>query len=819
MALPAEALKHTPRTAPVACSHCGLPVPSVLLVAGRAEQFCCSGCEAVWHVLRECRLDDYYRLRDAYGDTKAAEPACISGKSFSYLDDPDYLRRYGEPRTAGGYRMRFYLDGVHCIACSWLVEKVLLEREGARFAQLDLGRSILDVVFNPADVKLSALARALDRIGYTPHPLADRNTSQEQRRETRQLLARMGIAAAAAGNIMLLAVSQYAGDASGIDANLSSLFRWVSLGLTLPAVTYSAYPYYRGAWHGLRRGMLHMDLPISLGILTSFAISLVATLQGRGEVYFDSVCGLIFLLLAGRLILQRAARWATDASENLLALAPKSVRRIEDGNERDVLLTDVHRDDVLRVLPGETLPVDGTLDSDEAWLQEAHLTGEPGDVHHVRGESVYAGSAVSRAPVIITATAVGETTRLARLAEMMRESAARRAPIVSLMDRIAGWFVGGVLTLAATTIAIWLFRDPSRAWWNAAALMVVACPCAIGLATPVAFGVAMGRAARRGIYIRRQDAIERLASVTHVILDKTGTLTEGTLHIVEAHWRADLAVQERNDIFTMAAALEKQSGHVAAVAFRDTDALVIAIDNFRVTPGAGVEGTVSGCELHVGSEDFLRSRGIEMDAVLLNQARAAAMSGRTLVCIACAGQAVAVLILDDLLRADAPQTISDLRSLGLSVEILSGDHAQATARVAQELRIETFHGGVSPECKLEHVENLAAKNVRTAMIGDGVNDAAALSRATVGLSAAGAAEVARDAADVFISTARGAHAIAEIFHFARRALRVVRINLVIAVAYNLIGAGLAMTGHVTPLVAAILMPISSLTVLLIATRA
>ncbi|MFZ5433549.1 MAG: heavy metal translocating P-type ATPase, partial [Calditrichota bacterium] len=489
MTVPSKSTANAQSRTEVLCTHCGLPVPSSRIAKNAEHQFCCAGCEAVYQILHECNLEEYYRLRDAYGGDEK-KPAKVSGKTYDYLDDPDYLKRLGEPR-AGGYLVRFYLDGVHCIACSWLVEKVLLERERVNYAHLDLGKSVVEIVFNPAEVKLSALAQALDHIGYTPHPILEQSESAARRRETRSLLARLGIAAASAGNIMLLAVSQYAGDVTGIEEGYSTLFRWVSLGLALPAVLYSAYPYYRGAWSGLRRGVLHMDLPISLGILVAFAISLSATLSNHGHVYYDSVSMLIFLLLSGRLVLQRAGRWAAEAGENLLAITPRTVRRIEDGQTREVLLTEIQAGDRLRVLPGETIPVDGVLENAEGWVAETHLTGEPGAVRRVTGDTVYSGSSVERSPLELTAIAVGETTRLSRLAEMMRNASARRAPIVGVMDRIAGYFVGAVLTLAVATIIIWLFIDPSRALWNAAALMVVACPCALGLATPVALAVAM----------------------------------------------------------------------------------------------------------------------------------------------------------------------------------------------------------------------------------------------------------------------------------------------------------------------------------------
>lgn len=800
------------------CAHCGLPVPASRVVAGADRLFCCAGCEAVWQIIHECSLDDFYRLKNEYGEDRK-QPAKVSGKSFDYLDDPDYLKRFSEPRTGGGVRVRFYLDGVHCIACSWLVEKVLMEKEGARYARLDLGRSILEVVIHPAEVRLSKIAQSLDRLGYTPHALWEGSGAAAQRKETRRLLARLGIAAASSMNIMLLSVSQYAGDFTGIEEGYSALFRWVSLGLALPAVFYSAWPYYRGAWSGIRRGMLHMDLPISLGILASFTVSFAATLLNRGDVYYDSVTGLIALLLGGRLLLQRASRFAADASESLLSLSPRTARRLENGDAREILLAEVRVGDLFRVLPGETVPVDGELQSEHGWIKEAHLSGEPGSVHRQRGDILFAGSIVESSPLELKATAVGETTRLSRLAEIMRNASARRAPIESFLDRVAGWFVAAVLTLAAITAVSWFFIDPSRALWNTAALLVVVCPCALGLATPVALAVAMGRAARRGIFIKGQDGVERLASVSHVILDKTGTLTAGNLSIAESHYTSDLESTDRNDVLRSAAALEKFSGHVIATAFHGIATNDIVIEDCRVLPGSGVEGKAGGERFCVGSESYIAERVAGLPDELTRAARAAADRGLTLVWIAKRQRAVAVLALGDPLRSDALRAVVDLTAMGLSLELLSGDHSQAVRQIANELKIENYRGRVSPEQKLQRVEELTAKGIRAAMVGDGVNDAAALSRAHVGISAAGAAEVARDAADVFLSVSREPAAISDAFRLSRRAMRVVRLNLFIAVVYNVIGAALAVTGNVSPLVAAILMPISSLTVLLIASRA
>ena len=419
---------------------------------------------------------------------------------------------------------------------------------------------------------------------------------------------------------------------------------------------------------------------------------------------------------------------------------------------------------------------------------------------------------------MIRATAVGETTRLWGLAQMMRLAASRRAPITALLDRIAGYFVAGVLSLSIITAVLWYFIDPSVALWHAAALMVVTCPCGIALATPIALAMAMGRAARRGLFIRGQDGVERLANVDHIIFDKTGTLTEGNLGIVQATFVEGVSESDSTDILRSVAALERFSGHAIASAFTHFETTAVAIGDCRVKAGSGIEGVVDGTRYAVGSASFISDFVTDMPPPLQKAAQSALQRGLTVVYVSREHTLVSVLGLGDAIRPTARDTVARLHQRAFEIELLSGDHEQAVARVANELAIPQYRGHVTPEAKLARVAELEASGKRVAMIGDGVNDAAALSSATVGISVAGAAEVARDAADVFIAQSRGPEAIAELFQYSRRALRRIRLNLIVSVSYNVVGAVLAMTGHVSPLIAAILMPASSLTAIFIATR-
>lgn len=787
------------------CAHCSLPVPPARQLK-TGEAFCCAGCEAVYAILHESNLEDYYSIRENLGAGKIG-PARISGKTFQYFDDAEFLKRYAEPRAEGLLGIRFYLEGVHCAACSWLVEKVLLGREGATFAQLDLGRNIVEIVFDPRTIRLSRLAHALDRFGYTPHPLLEDSVAQARKKETRSLLLKMGVAGAVAGNIMLLAAALYAGEFTGIEEDLANLFRWISFGLALPAVLYSAQPFYRGAISGLKAGMLHMDLPISLGIIAAMSVSVVATVQERGEVYFDSLAVLVFLLLVGRMLLSRATARAADAAETLIEQAPRTVRRESDGKVEDIALAAADAGDTLLFLPGDVIAVDGVA-LQAAWVTESHLTGESYAVFKDVGATVYAGSQVVSVPLRLQATAVGAFTRLSQLSEMIRRAASQRADIVRLHDKIAGYFVATVLTLAVVTAVIWWNIDHSKALWNVAALLVITCPCALGLATPVALSVAMGRAAKRGLFIKSAEAIERAATVRHAILDKTGTLTSGKTELVRSHFAPHLSIADRERLMTQISTLEGFAVHPIGAALRQTGQKSLPANDVQVFP-QGITGNVDGQTIAIGSRRFMREMECTEGAWTANTEGnvQAARDGR--VC--------AVFLVTDPINPDAKLAVENLQGKGVTVELLSGDRTDEVMRVAAALDISDARGDASPEEKLIRVNELESGGVRTAMFGDGVNDAAALSRATVGVSAAEAADVARSSADVFVSR-RGPAAFAELVTLSRNTMRTIKRNVIIAIGYNALGAGLAMAGLVSPLLAALLMPLSSVTVLTLAVR-
>jgi P-type Cu2+ transporter len=795
----------------VRCSHCGLPVPAGLVEPGASLQFCCHGCRTVYEMIHGCGLDRFYRLRDGQG--ASSPPARVTDRRYREFDDPVFRGLYYQNLPDGTQSAELYLEGVHCSACVWLVEKLPVIAPGVLEARLDIRRSLVRVRWDDSQVALSQIARTLDSLGYPPHPAKDARARQQRRREDHRFLIRIGVAAACAGNVMTLAFALYGGMFTGIEAEYSQLFRLWSMGFGLIALLWPGSLFFRGAWAALRTRTAHLDLPIAIGLGAGGLAGTINVIRGTGEIYFDSLTTLIFLLLVGRWIQRRQQRWAGDAVELLFSLTPTSARRVTDEGVTEVPLEAIAPEDVVEVRAGDSIPTDGQVLEGRSAVDQSLLTGESQAVAVGPGETVHAGTINLGSRLLVRVREVGDRTRVGRLMRLVEECSQRRAPIVLLADRIAGWFVLVVLLLAAATFGLWLYWDAGRAVDHAVALLIVTCPCALGMATPLAITVALGRAARRQILIKGGEVLEGLAGAGTAFLDKTGTLTAGRTRVLS--WFGD------ESALPLVAALEKHSAHPIAVALvrfcRDRieleETALPDAESVRQVTGGGVAGQVDGREVVIGSARFVRDHGSAGDAEIDQAEQAAVADGATPVLVAVDNRIVAVAALGDPLREDAAAALAQLKQLGWHVRILSGDHPGVVQDVAARLHVAATDaaGGAAPEDKVQAVQQ-AAREGRVLMVGDGVNDAAALSAATVGIAVHGGAEASLAAADVYLNRS-GLMPIVDLIRAARNTMRTIRRTLTASLCYNALAASLAITGYIDPLVAAILMPISSFTVL------
>ena len=805
------------------CEHCGLPVGR--RPVGNGPFFCCSGCEIVYHALQSAGLGDtYYGLQGIASVRDTATPASTSVDALllSELDTEAFLSEHTSRIDQNIRAVDLFLDGVHCAACVWLVERLPQHLDGVIEARLDLPRARLSVQWQPEKVRLSEIASWLAKFGYIAHPVRLKEQSTRTEAEQR-LLIKVGVCWALAGNVMLIAFALYAGLDRFPDSAMARAAYWMSLLLAVPAVIYGGGEFFKRAWFSVKISVqtrqmrsLHMDTPIALGIFIGTMDSIWATITGRGNVWFDSITVLIAALLTARWLQLRSRRLAGDATERLLALIPTMARRMsEDGKVDTVRIDELQPGELIEVPAGEVFPVDGVVVKGRSNANNAVLTGESRPEPIEANTEVHAGATNLTSTVQIRVKATGEATRVGKLLAWVRDASRQRAPVVLVADRLSGYFVITVIGLAVLTLIGWLIISPVEATQHVVALLVISCPCALGMATPLAMTVASGKAARAGIFIKSDEATQQLSQVDTVILDKTGTLTEGMMTLID--YEGD------DEAMKLAALLEQESTHPIAVALVQARVLNNLdqtqrnrqnISSYQAITGKGISGTVEGRTVMVGRPDWIISQSDTHDTRWQTTAKTYAERGFTPVAVSIDGRVSAVMAIGDRLRERAIDIISGLKKEGKIIWLLSGDHPGAVFSVAKELSIPRTHalGGLSPEQKKDIIDQIHEDNKGTvAMVGDGVNDAVALQAADVGIAVHGGSTASMVAADVFL-TRSGLQPVADLLKGVRHVMSVIHRNLGLSVVYNIIGATAAILGWVSPLVAAIAMPISSLVV-------
>lgn len=754
------------------CTHCGTLVPEHR--KGRpGEAFCCAGCETLAAVFRGASL-----------------PQAANGDDYAYLDDAEFRRLYG----AGDGAMDFYLEGVHCSACVWLVDRLPQAVPGVASAALDLSRSVAHVTVAPGG-SLAEAARRLESFGFRPHAVKDGDAEILQKKENRKLLTRLGVAAASVMNLMLFAIALY----SGAGKEWATYFAWASFAFYLPIVFYSAVPFYASTFASLRARRMSIDVPIVIGIAVGTALG-VRNLFHPGqieEIYFDSLGTLVFLLLASRYLVRRAQQKSLSSAQVVFRMMPASCRRLapETGRYQTAAVELLRAGDRVEVRAGETFPADGVVLAGESEVNTAVLSGETRPETVAPGAAVFAGTVNLSGVLQLEVQSSGAATRVGRIVKMVQDAAARRTPIANAADRVAFWFTFVVLLLGAVTLLVWWPADSSAALNHLMALFIVTCPCALAMSAPVASLVSMARAAKHGMLVKGPDVFEKLASASAIYLDKTGTLTEGDFGVL------DFTVAPGADAQAVAGAalaLERASAHPIARAIVAhlvaQGAPELAADDVRETLGTGVSGVVAGRRYALRRLDAPEAGGEVVTSIAVFED----------------DRRVAVVRLGDRVRAGAAGAVAALRAAGFDVHLLSGDNAAAARAAAEAVGIEAanVHAGASPEDKLAVMKAAPA----AVMVGDGANDSAALAAARVGVAVHGGMEVSLRAADAYFLKP-GVDALPRLVAGARETVAVIYRNFGFSLVYNIIGAAAAMSGHMSPLVAAVLMPISSFTIL------
>ncbi|MFP4561248.1 MAG: heavy metal translocating P-type ATPase [Thiohalorhabdus sp.] len=789
------------------CFHCGLPVPAGDpwrgTVAGEEASFCCAGCRAVAEAIDRAGLADYYRQRTAFPERpEDAIPEELGGAALLDREEVQrsFVRDEGKAREAS-----LILEGITCAACIWLNERQLQQTPGILDAQVNYTTHRARVRWDPERITLSQILQRIAAIGYTAHPYDPERQEAAIARERRDLLKRIGVAAMGTVQLMMIAVGIYAADFYPIDERFLEFFRWISFALAVPVVAYSARPFFTGAWSSVRRGQGSMDIPVALALGLTFAASSWATVSGRGDVYFETMAMFVLFLLTSRYLEMNARKRAAEANEELSKLVPTMARRLApDGQTEWVPVGDLQSGDRVRVVPGETIPVDGTVAEGHSDVNESALTGEQTPVHRGPGATVLGGTTNGEGPLTIQVERVGEETFMSGVLRLLEDAQAARPRIARQAERASRWFVWGLLGTATVVGAAWWAYDPGRAFWIVVALLIVTCPCALALATPTALVVATGELAKRGVLAARGEALETLSEVTRVVFDKTGTLTRGQLRL--GAWSGDPGALER------AAALERASEHpVAAALVGAADGREESGERLENFPGRGVSGYLEGRRYWVGAYGWVAEQAGPAPEALAGEAARMDGRGETVVGLASEGGWEGVFGIADEIRPEARATVAALRERGWAVSMVTGDSEAAADSLARQAGIKEVHARQRPEDKLGLVRAWQQKGEVVAVVGDGLNDGPVLAGADVSFAMGAGVQAARASAD-FILLSNRLERLSEVAHIGEAALRNIRQNLQLSFGYNVLVVPLAALGWVAPWMAAILMPASSLMV-------
>jgi Cu2+-exporting ATPase len=801
---------------PTACYHCGLPLPSGAAWTVRIDNvqhtMCCPGCAAVAQTIVDLGQQNYYRNRTAYA--ASAEGAQQLPPELQLYDNAD-------PRfalDADSRESTFTVEGIRCAACVWLIEHRLAKLPGVESAQLNVATERLYVRWRSDACRPGDILGALHAIGYAAYPYDAGRHGDMQRIAARTLGRQLFVAGLSMMQVMMYVAPAYLADDGTLDASMASLMRWASLLLTLPAICYAALPFWRGAFNSLRARTFGMDVPVALGIAAAFGASALATVSGEGEVWFDSVTMFIFLLLCSRYLELRARRKAGAALERLQHALPASASLLENYPASRaatiVRAAALAVDNIIVIKPGEAVAADSVIIEGRTSLDLSLLSGESAPVAKHEGEAIPGGAINAGAVILARVTRRAQDSTLSDLVKLINRAGGDKPRIALWADRVAAWFVAGLLLFALAAFGFWYCIDgysAMRAWPIAIAMLVVSCPCALSLATPTALAAATDQLLRQGVLITGAQTLETLHRATHVVLDKTGTLTYGrpaVQHIAAlGAMRADFCLQ-------VAAALETGSAHPLAHAItaaageagrEDWSAAAV-----QETPGRGLEGMVHNRRYRLGSAHFVAGLSGPVPPHDISE-------GATPVYLGAEGQWLACLQLQDGQRPDAQATVDYFRNAGKTVVLLSGDYDVLARRVGDQLGIETTAGGYLPADKLNFVQQLQRRGCVVAMIGDGINDAAVLGAADVSFAMGGGAALAQAHADAVLLNGR-LGAVADSARMAERTMRVIRQNLCWATVYNVIAIPAAALGWLNPWLSGVGMALSSAVVVANALR-
>ncbi|QAR32479.1 heavy metal translocating P-type ATPase [Geovibrio thiophilus] len=801
----------TTKTTNRKCAHCLLDVKENSAVKiekdGETLYFCCHGCLSVYGLIHNAGLDSFYIRR-----TDWKEGGVDSARISDELFEDDLTEADGE------CSLDVVLSGVRCSSCIWLVENFFRKDENITYVRVNYATHKARVRWKKGSLSLSDMLEKFRSLGYPPMPAGKGGRNSVLEEERRDYFYRFSVGSFFAMNVMLYTFAMYAGYFHGMDDGLKKFFKLLSWALATPVMFYSGYPFIINSFKSVRNRVLNMDVLVFLGSFSSYIYS-VSAVFGDQEVYFDTTCMIITLILLGRFIETGAKLRHSGAVTRLLSYQPQTVRLIRDfepsayaeGRLEAVLIPvkSVKTGDFLEVLPGSSVPADGQVIHGESEVDESMLTGEASPVFKTEGADVFAGTSNLNGNLVIECFQAGNGTVLSRIVKAVEEAQAEKAPIQNLADSLVGWFVPVIITIAAGTFCWWYFRSGSglEGLMNAVSVLVIACPCALGLATPLAVMISTTKTASFGALVRSGEVMETLSHINCWCFDKTGTITRGEMKV------ADIYDLGSGRTLALAASAERFSSHLISKAVTDYyDGEFLPAENFREIPGNGVEADINGKRVRAGKLKFIAEYA-EVTSEMREQHDYFSAKGHTVAAVAEEDELIGFILLSDSVREEAGYTLTELMKRRNRVLILTGDSRKAADKLISALGADGVEclAEVTPFEKAETIRKLRQEGYKVAMVGDGINDAPALTEADAGIAMGKGTDIAIESADAVLM--RGdLSVILKLNKTAKKTFTIIKENLFWAFSYNFIAVPLAVTGKIHPIFSAAFMAVSSLIV-------
>ncbi|MEC6797388.1 heavy metal translocating P-type ATPase [Photobacterium sp. S4TG1] len=783
------------------CYHCGEPIPEKcnlsVEILGESRHLCCAGCEAVATMIVENNLTNYYEYRTQPAQKSELVPQHL--KTLLLYDHQDIQDDFVRENAQHHKEIVLSVDSVSCAACAWLIEKQLYKQSGVITIEVNITTQRALLVWDDSQVKLSHLLTLMHQLGYKAAPFEVDAQEQHYQKTMRHYLYKLGIAGIATMQVMMFAIALYFDVFDKHENSFRNYLRWISLFITTPVLLYSALPFYRNAWRNIKALTLGMDVPVSIALLCAYSASIFATVTDQGEVYFESISMFTFFLLLGRFLEMRARRHATAISSNLLKLIP-AMATLVSGEQ--VAAKTLKKGDTVTILPGEYLPADGVIIQGLTTIDESMLTGESIAVKRSKNAHVFAGTLNGNGNITIKVTHNRKDAFISSIIRLQDQALYSKPKIAVMADNVARYFVGAILVIAVMTWLYWHVYRPEDALWITLAVLVATCPCALSLATPTALTCSTSSLGQLGLLVRRGHVLETLCKVNHVIIDKTGTLTEGNVQLVGT---TIFGQYSTSDVLTYAAELERYANHPLTKPFLPYQAKRPLFDSVKNIVGHGLSGKINNQQWRIGKYEFVRDSQSNL-APLANVDYCDDYS----IWLSCDNHIVAAFKIEDPLRQDSKQLVDSFKLQGMKVTILTGDNSVHAQRVAEQLNIDHLHANMTPIGKLNFLKEIPATDV-SLMIGDGINDAPILAGSHLSIALNSGADIAKSSADIVL-LGNNLLSIIAARQLALRTRNIIRENLAWALGYNLIILPLAIAGLVVPYIAVIGMSVSSIIV-------